>query len=127
MSKERVYVRKETIDLDVLFGDTDPDGMMAGAKKLYDRCNKAAFEKEHFVEFTTEWAGYDGGTEVVATFYRWETDAEYHTRLDEEAAKELAKQQRQEAKKAKELAKVLGDQEQERALYEKLKKKFETV
>lgn len=124
MTKERILVRKESIDLDVIFGDTDLDSMMAGAQKLHDKYYKLAFEKGQFIEFSCEWAGYDGGHEVVANIYRWETDAEYHTRLDEEAARERAKQQRQEAKKAKALARALETEAEERALYEKLKEKF---
>lgn len=124
MTKERVYVRKETVDLDIIFSDTDLDQMIAGAKKLHDKYYKAAFSKGQFVEFTTEWVGYDGGTEVVATIYRWETDAEYNARLDKEAAKEEAKRQRQEAKKARALAKALETEAEERALFEKLKEKF---
>lgn len=124
MSKEKVYVTKETVDLDNLFCYTDLDGMMTGAKKLYDKYYKLAFEKGQFVEFTTEWAGYDGGTEVVATFYRWETDKEYQARIDEFNAKEEAKRLRKEAKKAKALAKVLADEQAERELYERLHKKF---
>ena len=124
MSKEKVFVTKESVDLDYLFSNTDLDQMMVGAQKLYDKYNRLAFDKGQFVEFETEWAGYDGGTEVVVCFYRWETDVEYQARIDEFNAKEEAKRLRKEAKKAKALAKVLADEQAERELFEKLKLKF---
>ena len=124
MSKERVFISKESVDLDYLFSNTDLDAMMAGAQYLYDKYYKLAFTKGQFVEFETQWAGYDGGTEVVACFYRWETDNEYYTRLDEEPEREKKKRERAEAKKAKALEKALATEADERALFEKLRKKF---
>lgn len=124
MTKQRVFVKREDVDLDYLFSYTDPDAMMAGAKYLYDKYNKAAFEKSYLVEFETQWAGYDGGTQVVANFYRYETDKEYTQRLELEAAKKEKARKAKETKKANALAKALETEAEERALYEKLKEKF---
>ena len=76
------------------------------------------------VVFTSEWAGYDGGSEIVANFYRMETDKEYQARLAEIAAKEEAKRLKKEAKQAKALAKVLADEQSERELLAKLQAKY---
>jgi hypothetical protein len=124
MSKEKVFVRRSSVDLDDLFFYKDLDGMMAGAQKIYDQFYKLAFTEGLMVEFTTEWAGYDGGTEVCANFYRWETDKEYQARIDEFNAQEEKKRLKKEARKAKALAKVLADEQAERELYERLHKKF---
>ena len=124
MSKERIFVRREDVDLDIIFSHTDLAQMLEGAKKIYARFQESAKKEKLMVEFTTDWAGYDGGTEVYANFYRWETDKEYQARIDEFNAKEEAKRLKKEAKKAKELAKILADEEAERALFERLKKKF---
>lgn len=124
MSKEKVFVRQSSIDLDELFFYKDLDGMMAGAKKIHDQFYKLAFSEGLMVEFVTEWAGYDGGTEVIAKLYRWETDKEYQERLALIAEQEEKKRLRKEAKKAKALAKVLADEQAERELFEKLKLKF---
>ena len=37
MSKEQIFVRKETVELDFIFGGTDLAGMLEGAKKVYAR------------------------------------------------------------------------------------------
>lgn len=124
MSKERIFVRREDVDLDVIFSNTDLTSMLDGAKKIYARFKQTADKENLMVEFDTQWAGYDGGTDVVANFYRWETDKEYQARIDELKAKEEAKRLKKEAKKAKELAKILADEQAERELFEKLKKKF---
>lgn len=124
MSKEQIFVRKETVDLDYIFSGTDLKGMLEGAKKIYARYQEAEKKEKLQVMFTSEWAGYDGGSEIVASFYRWETDKEYQARIDEFNAKEEAKRLKKEAKKAKELAKVLADEQTERELYERLHKKF---
>lgn len=125
MSKEQIFVRREDVDLDVIFSNKDLPGMLEGAKQIYARFSETAKKEKLMVEFETHWAGYDGGTEVVACFYRMETDKEYQARIDEFNAKEEAKRQKQEAKKAKALAKVLADEAAEFALYEKLQKKFQ--
>jgi hypothetical protein len=124
MSKERIFVRREDVDLDVIFSNTDLTGMLDGAKQIYARFKQTADKENLMVEFDTQWAGYDGGTDVVANLYRWETDKEYQARIDELKAKEEAKRLKKEAKKAKELAKILADEQAERELFEKLKKKF---
>ncbi len=124
MSKERILVRRQDVDLDDIFSNKDLDGMMAGAKHIYDKFYKLAFTEGLMVEFETHWAGYDGGTEVYAFFYRWEADKEYQARIDEFNAQEEKKRLRKEAKKAKALAKVLADEQAERELYERLHKTF---
>ena len=124
MSKEKVFVRRQDVDLDVIFSNTDLGRMLEGAKQIYARFKQESEKENLMVEFETQWAGYDGGTEVVACFYRWETDKEYQARIDEFNAKEEAKRLKKEAKKAKELAKVLADEQTERELYERLHKKF---
>jgi len=124
MSKEQIFVRKETVDLDFIFSGTDLAGMLEGAKKVYARYREAEKKEKLQVVFTSEWAGYDGGSEIVASFYRTETDKEYQARIDEFNAKEEAKRLKKEARKAKELAKVLADEANEKALYEKLHAKF---
>lgn len=125
MSKERIFVRRQDVDLDIIFSNTDLPGMLEGAKQIYARFKETANKENLMVEFETQWAGYDGGTEVVACFYRMETDKEYKERIDEFNAKEEAKRLKKEAKKAKELAKLLADEAAEFALYEKLQKKFQ--
>ncbi len=124
MSKEKIFVRRESVDLDTMFSYKDLDGMMEGAQKIYDKYYKLAFTEGLMVQFTTEWAGYDGGEEVIAGFYRWETDKEYQDRIDAFNTQEEKKRLRKEAKKAKALAKVLADEQAERELFEKLKLKF---
>ena len=125
MSKEKIFVKRLDVDLDVIFSNTDLPGMLEGAKQIYARFKETANKENLMVEFSTEWAGYDGGTEVVANLYRWETDKEYKDRIDEFNAKEEAKRLKKEAKKAKQLEKILADDAAEFALYEKLQKKFQ--
>lgn len=124
MSKEKVFVRQVGVDLDDLFFYKDLQGMLEGAKQLYAKLLSTAQKENLAVEFVTEYAGYDGGIEVNAKFYRWETDKEYQARIDEFNAQEEKKRLRKEAKKAKALAKVLADEQAERELYERLHKKF---
>jgi len=126
MSKERIFVRRQDVDLDDMFSNKDLPAMLEGAKKIYARFKEIASKEKLMVEFETHWAGYDGGTEVVACFYRMETDKEYQARIDEFNAKEEAKRLKKEARKTKELAKVLADEATEKALYEKLHAKFGT-
>ena len=126
MSKEKIFVRRQDVDLDDMFSNKDLPAMLEGAKKIYARFKEIATKEKLMVEFETHWAGYDGGTEVVACFYRWETDKEYQARIDEFNAKEEAKRLRKEAKKAKQLAKILADEQEERKLLAKLQAKYGT-
>jgi len=124
MSKERIFIRRQDVDLDSIFSNTDLYHMLEGAKQVYAKFKQLAQNENLMVEFETHWAGYDGGTEVVACFYRWETDKEYQARIDEFNAKEEKKRLKKEAREAKQLAKVLADEASEKALYEKLHAKF---
>jgi hypothetical protein len=125
MSKEQIFVRKETVELDFIFGGTDLAGMLEATKKVYAKYREAEKKEKLQVVFTSEWAGYDGGSEIVASFYRTETDKEYQARIDEFNAQEEKKRLKKEARKAKALEKVLADEAAEFALYEKLQKKFQ--
>jgi len=124
MSKERIFIRRQDVDLDGIFSNKDLYHMLEGAKQVYAKFKQLAQNENLMVEFETHWAGYDGGTEVYACFYRWETDKEYQARIDEFNAQEEKKRLKKEARKAKELAKVLADEQSERELYERLHKKF---
>ena len=123
MDKQQVYVGREEVDLDTIFNGKNVADMLHSVQKMAQEMTEYA-RPEFTIKFTTGYAGYDGGMVVYAEFWREETDQEYKLRIDAIKAKEEKARLKQEAKNAKALAKVLADEEAERALYEKLHAKF---
>ncbi len=125
MSKKRVLDRRDHVDIVDLFDRRSLDDVILDLQSMLHRYEEEIFTHDKEVKFETEYYGYDGGLEVYVRVDRWETDTEYHRRRDkEEAAKEKARKAR-ETKKAKALATALATEQEERELFEKLKKKFE--
>ncbi len=125
MSKKRVLDRRDHVDIVDLFDRRSLDDVIIDLQSMLHQYEEEIFTHDKEVKFETEYYGYDGGLEVYVRVDRWETDTEYHRRRDkEEAAKEKARKAR-ETKKAKALATALATEQEERELFEKLKKKFE--
>ncbi len=125
MSKKRVLDRRDHVDIVDLFDRRSLDDVILDLQSMLHRYEEEIFTHDKEVKFETEYYGYDGGLEVYVRVDRWETDTEDHRRRDkEEAAKEKARKAR-ETKKAKALATALATEQEERELFEKLKKKFE--
>ena len=120
---ERVFHRRENVDLHYVF-----QGSLENTKtNLLDICDKLAKEakkNDYEVVFQAEYEGYDGGYEVYANVYRWETMKEYNKRIEQEAEKKERARKSAETKKAKALAKAMLSEADERALYKKLHEKF---
>ncbi len=125
MSKKRVLDRRDHVDIVDLFDRRSLDDVIIDLQSMLHQYEEEIFTHDKEVKFETEYYGYDGGLEVYVRVDRWETDTEYHRRLAKEtAAKEKARQAR-ETKKARALATALATEQEERELFEKLKKKFE--
>lgn len=127
MTKKRVLDRRDRIDILDLFDSRTFDDVILDLQSMLHDYEEEIFTRDKEVKFETEYYGYDGGMELYVRVMRWETDKEYSKRSEREAvAKEKARKAR-ETKKAKALAQALTTEQEERALFEKLRKKFETA
>ena len=124
MSKKRVLDRREEVYINDLFDGRDIDDVIIDLQSMLHRYEEEIFTHDKEVRFETEYYGYDGGINLYVRVERWETDREYdRRRAREQAARDRAKQAR-ETKKARALAVAVASEEEERALFEKLKAKF---
>lgn len=127
MTKKRVLDRRDPVDISDLFDGRSLDDVILDLQSMLHRYEEEIFTHDKEVKFETEYYGYDGGITLCARVMRWETDKEYNKRRErEQAAKDKAAKARA-TKKAKALAQALTTEQEERALFEKLKKKFETA
>lgn len=123
MSKKRVFDRREQVRIDDLFDGRTIDEVILDLRNMLHNYEQEIFIYDKDMRFEIEY-DYDGGTHLYVRVDRWETDQEYKKRLArEQVAKDKAKRAR-EAKKAKALAMAVSSEEEERALFEKLKAKF---
>lgn len=124
MSKKRVLDRREEVYINDLFDGRDIDDVIIDLQSMLHRYEEEIFTHDKEVRFETEYYGYDGGINLYVRVERWETDREYEKRqAREQAAKDRAKKTRA-TKKARALAVAVDSEEEERALFEKLKAKF---
>lgn len=124
MSKKRVLDRREEVYINDLFDGRDIDDVIIDLQSMLHRYEEEIFTHDKEVRFETEYYGYDGGMNLYVRVERWETDREYEKRqAREQAAKDRAKKTRA-TKKARALAVAVDSEEEERALFEKLKAKF---
>ena len=126
MSKERKRVldRREEVFINDLFDGRDIDDVILDLQSMLHRYEEEIFTHGKEVRFETEYYGHDGGLNLYVRVLRWETDREYEKRLArEQAAREKAAKVRA-TKKARALAVAVASEEEERALFEKLKAKF---
>ena len=124
MSKKRVLDRREEVYINDLFDGRDIDDVIIDLQSMLHRYEEEIFTHDKEVRFETEYYGYDGGMNLYVRVERWETDREYEKRqAREQAAKDRAKKTRA-TKKARALAVAVASEEEERALFEKLKAKF---
>lgn len=127
MTKKRVLDRRDPVDIADLFDGRQIDDVILELQSMLHQYEEEIFTRDKEVKFETEYYGYDGGLTLCIRVMRWENDKEYAKRLDREAiAKERARKAR-ETKKAKALKQALTTEQEERALFEKLRKKFETT
>ena len=124
MSKKRVLDRREEVYINDLFDGRAIDDVILDLQSMMHRYEEEIFTHDKEVKFETEYYGYDGGMNLYVRVERWETDREYdRRRAREQAAKDKARKAR-ETKKARALAVAVASEEEERALFEKLKAKF---
>ena len=124
MSKKRVLDRREEVYINDLFDGRAIDDVILDLQSMLHRYEEEIFTHDKEVKFETEYYGYDGGMNLYVHVLRWETDREYEKRrAREQAARDKAKKAR-ETKKARALAVAVASEEEERALFEKLKAKF---
>ena len=124
MSKKRVLDRREEVYINDLFDGRSIDDVILDLQSMLHRYEEEIFTHDKEVRFETEYYGYDGGINLYVRVERWETDREYEKRqAREQAAKDRAKKTRA-TKKARALAVAVDSEEEERALFEKLKAKF---
>ena len=124
MSKKRVLDRREEVYINDLFDGRAIDDVILDLQSMLHRYEEEIFTHDKEVKFETEYYGYDGGINLYVRVERWETDREYEKRrAREQAAKDKARKAR-ETKKARALAVAVASEEEERALFEKLKAKF---
>jgi hypothetical protein len=124
VSKKRVLDRREEVYINDLFDGRDIDDVIIDLQSMLHRYEEEIFTHDKEVRFETEYYGYDGGINLYVRVERWETDREYEKRqAREQAAKDRAKKTRA-TKKARALAVAVDSEEEERALFEKLKAKF---
>ena len=124
MTKKRVLDRRDPVYISDLFDGRAIDDVILELQSMLHKYEEEIFTRDKEVKFETEYYGYDGGMEVYAAVYRWETDKEYNKRLvQEEAVKERARKAR-ETKKAKALAQALTTEAEERALLARLQEKY---
>ena len=124
MSKKRVLDRREEVFINDLFDGRDIDDVIIDLQSMLHRYEEEIFTHDKEVKFETEYYGYDGGINLYVRVERWETDREYEKRrAREQAAKDKARKAR-ETKKARALAVAVASEEEERALFKKLKAKF---
>ena len=127
MTKKRVLDRRDPIEISDLFDGRSLDDVVLELHSLAQRYEPEILGQDKEVKFETEYYGYDGGLTLCIRVMRWETDREYNKRLDREAATKERARKARETKKAKALATALSTEQEERALFEKLRKKFETT
>ena len=124
MSKKRVLDRREEVYINDLFDGRAIDDVILDLQSMLHRYEEEIFTHDKEVKFETEYYGYDGGINLYVRVDRWETDREYdRRRAREQAARDKARKAR-ETKKARALAVAVASEEEERALFEKLKAKF---
>ena len=124
MSKKRVLDRREEVYINDLFDGRAIDDVILDLQSMLHRYEEEIFTHDKEVKFETEYYGYDGGMNLYVRVDRWETDREYEKRrAREQAAKDKARKAR-ETKKARALAVAVASEEEERALFKKLKAKF---
>jgi len=124
VSKKRVLDRREEVFINDLFDGRAIDDVIIDLQSMLHRYEEEIFTHDKEVKFETEYYGYDGGMNLYVRVDRWETDREYdRRRAREQAARDKAKKAR-ETKKARALAVAVASEEEERALFEKLKAKF---
>ena len=124
MSKKRVLDRREEVYINDLFDGRDIDDVIIDLQSMLHRYEEEIFTHDKEVRFETEYYGYDGGMNLYVRVDRWETDREYEKRrAREQAAKDKARKAR-ETKQARALAVAVASEEEERALFEKMKAKF---
>lgn len=124
MAKKRVLDRRDEVYINDLFDGRSFDDVILELQSMLHRYEEEIFTRDKEVKFETEHYGYDGGMNLYVRVQRWETDKEYGKRqAREQAAKDKAAKARA-TKKAKALAQALTTEQEERALFEKLKKKF---
>ena len=124
MSKKRVLDRREEVYINDLFDGRAIDDVILDLQSMLHRYEEEIFTHDKEVKFETEYYGYDGGLNLYVRVERWETDREYdRRRAREQAARDKARKAR-ETKKARALAVAVASEEEERALFEKLKAKF---
>lgn len=127
MTKKRVLDRRDRVFIDDLFDNRSLDDVILDLQSMLHDYEEEIFTRDKEVKFETEYYGYDGGMELYVRVMRWETDKEYAKRLESEAATKERARKARETKKAKALATALTTEQEERALFEKLRKKFETT
>lgn len=124
MAKKRVLDRRDQVFIDDLFDGRSIDDVILDLQSMLHKYEEEIFTHDKEVRFETEYYGYDGGMELYVRVQRWETDREYNKRQEQEQAAKDKAAKAQATKKAKALAQALTTEQEERALFEKLKKKF---
>jgi hypothetical protein len=126
MNKElilnRVKLRRESIYFFDIFNGS-LSAVEAKLDKLIQRYKKLESEDLQVV-FDCSYVGYDGGIDVSADIYRWETMKEHDERKRRIEEREERTRKAQETKKANALAKALQTEDDERALLAQLQKKY---
>lgn len=109
----KIIVKDDYIDIISVFNRKTPDEAIVEIEKIRQRYSDYSFLCNFDVRFVQDW----GGVRIVVS--RPETDEEFHRRMKRN---QLARERRQQIKD-QERAKILA---KERAVYERLRKKFET-
>ena len=127
MTKKRVLDRRDQVFIDDLLDGRTINDVILELQSMLHRYEEEIFTRDKEVRFETDHYGYDGGIELYVCVQRWETDKEYAKRREREAAAKERARKARETKKAKALATALSTEQEERALFEKLRKKFEAT
>ena len=124
MTKKRVLDRRDQVFIDDLLDGRTIDDVILDLQSMLRDYEEEIFTRDKEVRFETEYYGYDGGMNLYVRVMRWETDREYAKRSEREAAAKERARMIKETKKAKALKQALTTEQEERALFEKLKEKF---
>ena len=124
MSKKHVLDSWSAVSIDSLFDGRTFDEVILDLQTMLRRYDEEIYVYDKKVWFETVYNGYDGGVELYVRVDRLETDNEYEQRQTREQAKKDKAKRARETKKAKALAVAVASEEDERALFEKLKAKF---
>jgi hypothetical protein len=120
LEHKRVLERSELFDIDQLFNGKTPEQVIMELQSVQSEHERDIMLYDKLVEFEIVHPDYEI-TELYLRVYRWESDAELKKRQDAADQRE-AKSRERAANKQTKAEKLAAE---ERALYEKLKQKYE--